>query len=88
MEELRRERGKKERRKVNSYLPSFCCDIQIWSCEATLLVDNVYLRETSAVISLIYTRPLTQLNMLTNLCSGKQVHCAPGNEINPLQDLS
>ena len=66
-EELRRERGKKERRKVNSYLLSFCCDIQIWSCEATLLVDNVYLRETSAVISLIYTRPLTQLNMLIKL---------------------
>ena len=66
-EGLRRERGKKKGREVNSYLLSFCCDIQIWSCEATLLVDNVYLRTTCAVISLIYTRPLIQLNI-------KQIH--------------
>ena len=58
---------RKEVREVNSYLLSFCCDIQIWSCEATLLVDNVYLRTTCAVISLIYTRPLIQLNI-------KQIH--------------
>ena len=35
---------------VSTYLLSFCCDVQVWSCEATLLIliDNVYLRATSA----------------------------------------